>query len=161
MDEPTTTGLLTPSKFSRVCSNRGGLIRKYGVWNNSLRCWNDFFWKVKVSWLTGIFHYRWTSADSASVRSPRTSVSTRLVSFLITFEWHRCRICGTQKLTGVFFFQPTTVPLRYEPGTPLSPFFLFAFSRPIRLHDMYFPISRCSALGEAKKSTWEEKRIPN
>lgn len=65
------------------------------------------------------------------------------------------------KTDGVFFFQPTTVPLRYEPGTPLSPFFLFAFSRPIRLHDMYFPISRCSALGEAKKSTWEEKRIPN
>lgn len=66
---------------------------------------------------------------------------------------------GTQE-SDAFFFQSTTVPLRYDTGTPLSPFFLFAFSRSIRLHDMYFPISRCSALGEAKKP-WEEKRIPN
>lgn len=53
MDETTKTGMLIASKSSRVCSNRGGLIRKYGVWN--IYIWTWPLWEFGNSLADGNF----------------------------------------------------------------------------------------------------------
>lgn len=52
MDETTKTGMLISSKSSRVCSNRGGLIRKYGVWNIYIWIYASYG-TLGIVWLTG------------------------------------------------------------------------------------------------------------
>lgn len=132
MDETTKTGMLISSKSSRVCSNRGGLIRKYGVWD--IYTWIWLPWEFGNSLADGDFfaRFRWTSADSASVRRPRTSVSPRFVFHTfhedMDFQYKGGGIQGRtvcRHLTTSYFHLYSTVKKKVP--FPLSSFFLDPF----------------------------------